>query len=550
MPYAMDSPNLPANVKSMSSMMKQKWISIFNSAYAVCLKNGGKDCEGMAFRAANGKAKEFNPNHDEMGRFGSGDGGGGGGGGGTGGSGGTGGFGGRVSAMDSFSRANSMMSSLTKKADKQDVFRNYVKPKLASLKKSGVFNDAQAKDIESHFERKAGFGESAKDEMPAFMKNLSPEQMRAIHEFMSGMMDYMKKMISPSQKESRNFNKKRLYDFTAVEISESTFEDTTGKREFVVTLLREGPGNQYHNNYYQKQALESTRKHLIEKPKQYFNHAKDIDNPDRDLRDWASSVIETWIDTSEPKAKLKARVKVFDNWLWERAKAAPEQMAVSIEGKGSGRLEKIDGQDFNSIYEITSVNGVNWVDYPGNAGMGVEVLESNIIEEDKKMTLQEVLESLKGFSRDDLGKVAESNPELKEFFLFGSPEQDEMTKKEISSLSERLSNLEKEKVALANKVDAYEIKDKERAKADLVEKLLTGSKLKDDHKTLIFKEQLMKCDEDGMKKLIEDREKICVAAVADPSQPGAGAGTLTEEDKREAIGKNWFNIELGLKKTA
>jgi hypothetical protein len=346
----------------------------------------------------------------------------------------------------------------------------------------------------------------------------------------------------------KNPTGKRLMEYTISPICEGTFDDTTGKRELVVTLLREGPGNKYYNNYYQKSALETTQKHLLERPKQYFNHAKDIDNPDRDLRDWASSIIETWIDTSEPKAKLKARVKVFDNWLWERAKVAPAEMSVSIEGKGSGRQEKIEGADFNSIYEITNINGINWVDYPGNAGMGVEVLEKNIIKEDKKMTLQEVLESIKTFSKEDLSEVAKSAPDLKEFFMFGPPEQDEKTKTEIKSLSERLASLEKEKSELANKVEAYEIKDKERVKESVMEKMLKDSKLKDEHKTEVFKEQLMKCDEAGMKKLIEDREKICVAEVANPSQPGTPAGAISEDDQRKSLAKNWFGHDLEIAK--
>lgn len=341
--------------------------------------------------------------------------------------------------------------------------------------------------------------------------------------------------------------KSRLMEYTTAPICEGTFSDTNGKKELVVTLLREGPGNKFHNNFYQKSALESTQKHLIERPKQYYNHAKDIDNPDRDLRDWASSIVETWIDTTGPKSVLKARVKVFDNWLWERAKVAPEEMSVSIEGKGSGRPEKIDGQMFNSISEITNVNGINWVDYPGNAGMGVEVLEKNIMKEDKKMTIQEVLESLKGFSKEDLAEVAKSTPDLKEFFLFPT-EQDEKTKAEIKGLSERLATIEKEKVELANKVEAYEIKNKEIEKAGLMESLLKGSKLGDDHKTAVFKEQLMKCDEEGMKKLIEDREKICVANVADPTQKGAPATQVTEDDQRTALAKNWFGHELKIAK--
>jgi len=361
----------------------------------------------------------------------------------------------------------------------------------------------------------------------------------------------------------------RIDDYFSVDISEESF-DKTGKKEVLVTLLKEGPGNKFHNNYYTRGALNSALKEVLSRPKQYYNHAKDIDNPDRDLRDWASSIQEAWVDTDEPKAKLKARVKVLDNWLWERAKSAPEELAVSIEGKGAGKEEVIEGQPYHAIYEIQHVNGVNWVDYPGNAGMGVQVLEKDKShahdnKEEDNMTFKDILEGMKGLSSDELKEMAVSRPEMKEFFMFGPPEQDEKTKGEIAELKESLKTIkteaeskskefsekviaiEKEKSELANKVEAHEIKGKEMEKEKLVEKMLSASKLKEEHKTDTFKKQLISCEkEEAMKVLIEDREKICVVKEADPSQPGAGSGgnEVAENDQHKEFALNVFGAKI------
>src|SRR3990167_400934 len=377
----------------------------------------------------------------------------------------------------------------------------------------------------------------------------------------------------------------RITDFGSAEIIiEEANKGAGSKQEMMVTLLREGPGNKFHNNYYTRSALESALAHVKSRPKQYYNHAKDVDNPDRDLRDWASSIMEAWIDTSEPKAKLKARVKVLDNWLWERAKLAPEQLAVSIEGKGSGKPEIIDGSEFNAIHEIAHVNGVNWVDYPGNAGMGVEVLEGakkvpdqklnySKKQEDTKMSVKDILESLKDLSQTELAEVVKERPDLKEFFMFGPPEQDEKTKGDIAALSEQMKAikessekqskelqdkviaLEQEKNRLVSQVEAHALKEKENDKANMIDTAIAGSKLKKEHVTETFMNTLKGVREyksgektitesDQVKTLIEDREKICIGSVASGTQPGGGIGgdDLTEQEKSRKFTKNIFNV--------
>ena len=352
-------------------------------------------------------------------------------------------------------------------------------------------------------------------------------------------------------------------EFVQADISEASFGDASGKKELLITLLREGPGNKFHNNYYTAAALESVKNEVMRRPKQYFNHAKNTDDPERDVRDWGSSVVEAFIDKSEGngKAKLKARVKVYDEWLWERAQKAPSELAVSIEGKGVGRTEVFEGQTYNAIYAVPRFNGVNWVDYPGNAGMGVDVLESQRnAQEEKPMELKDVLEAVKGLSPEQMKEVAAIMPEVVE----KSAPVD--SSKELSSLresvaalktavtakdkeySDRLAAVEKEKNELANKVESHQIKEREIEKSRLVESLLSASKLKAEHKTATFKKTLESVKEykdgdkvisesDQMKQLIEDREAICIAPVATPENAGGGK-TVTEDDKVRAFCEN------------
>lgn len=73
MPYsAADVSSLPSNVQSLPADRRRQWAAVWNAAYANCVsprRGGGpgspKDCEGVAFRMANGviakAAKEQTP---------------------------------------------------------------------------------------------------------------------------------------------------------------------------------------------------------------------------------------------------------------------------------------------------------------------------------------------------------------------------------------------------------------------------------------------------------------------------------------------------------
>jgi hypothetical protein len=57
MPYTPGSSNLPENVKKMPIDKRTQWCAVWNDSYKRCQEKGGRKCEGVAFRNANGVMK-------------------------------------------------------------------------------------------------------------------------------------------------------------------------------------------------------------------------------------------------------------------------------------------------------------------------------------------------------------------------------------------------------------------------------------------------------------------------------------------------------------
>jgi len=59
MPYSgKNDPDLPSNIKKLPDRLRSQWVKVWNSTHARCTEEGGEDCEGMAFRVANGIVKK------------------------------------------------------------------------------------------------------------------------------------------------------------------------------------------------------------------------------------------------------------------------------------------------------------------------------------------------------------------------------------------------------------------------------------------------------------------------------------------------------------
>ncbi len=345
------------------------------------------------------------------------------------------------------------------------------------------------------------------------------------------------------------------------EIDEQSFEEKDGKKQLIVTLMQEGPGNLRDMNFYKRSALESLVTNILKRPKQFDGHSSEIDNAERSLKSWMSSVVEAWVVEENGTVKAKAKVQVYDDWLWERAKKAPKEMSLSVEGRGSGKIEEIEGKKYNAIYEITMLNGVHWVDYPGNAGMGVEVIESQAVNQpqEEEMDITKLVEELKNASPEDKTKLAEAmglplvpadNSKIEELAKQVAEIKASGDAK-AKDLETKLGEAEAKNIESRNKIEAHEIKAREDAREKMVDSLLAESRLKAEHKTATFKSTLisvretkigdkMVTEEEQMKQLIKDRESICLSEKADPNAPGGDIVQMSEAEKQIEFNKKFF----------
>lgn len=274
------------------------------------------------------------------------------------------------------------------------------------------------------------------------------------------------------------------------------------KREIVIPLLIEGWGNAIDNNYYTQTAVSQAAVRLKEKKKMYLNHPK-AENDARDLKDWAASIQETWVETlTDGRKAAVGRVKIYDNWLWERCKIAPDEIADSLIGRGVARKGIIDGKSGNIIEGIEYVNSCDFVDYGGNVPFGMTYFIENDRQKNKDKQEAEML-----ITEITVEMIKESRPEIiAEITKVVVEEKD----KKVSELEAKIKDIEKSSNELKAQLEAIKLKEQMTLRAmqkkEVVEKCLKESKLPEVAKTDIFTGILMSVEES--KKTVESKEMI------------------------------------------
>jgi len=177
-------------------------------------------------------------------------------------------------------------------------------------------------------------------------------------------------------------------DVPALEAKWLIEDSADGKKEkqYIVemTLLKEGWGNQANNNYYQKKAVESVVPLAMARKKMFISHPEfgsgEVKPTDRSIMEWAATIQEAWVDTSfqDGKSRARAKVKIHHPYLRQLAEEAPDELVCSIEGRGHAQAGKVDGKKCNTIEEVKWINAFNWVDYGGNADMGINMIEKDM----------------------------------------------------------------------------------------------------------------------------------------------------------------------------
>lgn len=323
----------------------------------------------------------------------------------------------------------------------------------------------------------------------------------------------------------------------------------------MLPLLVEGWGNTVDNNYYTAKAVTEAASYLQSRRKMYFNHPKS-DADDRDMRDWAASIQETWTDQlSNGKTVAWGRTKIYDNWLWERIKEAPDEIADSVIGRGKATRGVMDGKEGNIVESIEYVRSCDFVDYAGNVPFGMAYFVENQKwgntnnKEDDEMKLEEIT----------IGMLKENRSELITEIEKSAKEE---AKKDMDKLDTKIVELEtsvaakdKEISELKKKVDDNEVKIKMKEKEDAVSKLLVESKLPDTAKTPLFTSLLMECKEskddkgkvitetESMQALLKDRETLIGIKEEVITNMGAGSGDIKESEAQEDFNQNILGME-------
>ncbi len=150
-------------------------------------------------------------------------------------------------------------------------------------------------------------------------------------------------------------------------------------RDMEVRIISPGFGASRHGGlpvYYTEAALKPAAP-KFKGLKCYLNHptaTERRERPERDVTKWAATMRESWWDpqTNEVRGVMRA----YDPWLIDRAAAAPDELALSIDTKGMVAHGTVGGRKAAIVESIDTFGSVDIVTEPGARGGVVRLLES------------------------------------------------------------------------------------------------------------------------------------------------------------------------------
>lgn len=248
-----------------------------------------------------------------------------------------------------------------------------------------------------------------------------------------------------------------------VTLKEAKFDAATGEIEAI--LIEAGTNPHKKRHYPNKTIKESAQS--FSGLKMYINHptrAEEASRPERDIRDWASTIVESWY----ADGKAMAKIAVHDEWLRERMKdpVAREHIGLSINAGGRISYGKVQGQEMQIVEKIIleRPNGgsasVDWVTEAGARGRVSRLLKESNGREHKMELHEAKFEDIQRENPALIKSIRES--------VVAEIKESEESKKAEQELKESRAKLE-----------AYERKDKLSAQKDKVSAMLKESKAPD-----------------------------------------------------------------------
>ena len=555
MPYTVDSPNLPANVKKLPDKAKARWVATWNSAYTACEKDGGDDCEGQAFRIANGTIRESDIDEAAKRTV----------------------TAGMANAMGKGntkikcskcgqsipvypgrypSKCPNCGEPLSTQKPAQEALDDLLLlsterevtavqeaeiNRLITTEANDVDIDALLVTLQEQAAMKtedgqkfpaAAFAYVPDPEKPSTWKlrlwetpqrtitrkqlgaaaaAFSPSGFRRQHvQIPAGDVAKVKGRIRAAYKalnvEDKNIPKsvqeaepmKRLLAREATALTEADYDADKG--EVTVTVIKPG-FNTSKKRYYPKDTLERDFK-VFEGLKMFADHQtpeEERAQPERSIRSWVGSIKKVFTDAD---GTIKARAAIIEPWMKEKLSNLKDagllhEMGTSIVASGEGRKTDVDGHETHYIERLVHGRSVDFVTYPG-AGGQVECYESAQPEDEYDIDVIDV-EGIKE-RRPDL--VERITVEIKESLDVEVTQMTEV-EKELKTLKESNETLTAENDGLKTKVAATEAADAKRIAQDGIAVLIKDAELPDATKARLTEQFKEAGSVDGVAEAIE-----------------------------------------------
>lgn len=325
-------------------------------------------------------------------------------------------------------------------------------------------------------------------------------------------------------------------DIGFVSLKEAKFDADTGEIE---AILIEAGTNPHKKRHYPNKTIKEAAQ-SFSGLKMYINHptrAEEASRPERDIRDWASTIVESWYEDG----KAMAKIAVHDEWLRERMKdpVAREHIGLSINAGGRISYGKVQGQEMQIVEKIIleRPNGgsasVDWVTEAGARGRVSRLLKESTGREHKMELHEAKIEDIQRENPTLIKSIREA--------VVAEIKESEESKKSAQELKES-----REKIA------AYERKEKLSAQKDKVSAMLKESKAPDAVKERVLESMtvtLFESDEalkesftSAMKKELDYANKFSTkGAIQTGATSYSASDSLIESSQKQL--DSWMGIK-------
>lgn len=322
-----------------------------------------------------------------------------------------------------------------------------------------------------------------------------------------------------------------------VSLREAKFDLESGILEVVLIEAGTNPNKMRH---YPESTIEKAAP-LFSGLKMYINHqtrSEESARPERDLRDWASTIQEAWYDGG----KAMGKVFVHDSWLREvlSNEVARANIGVSINASGKMSVGNVSGKQMQIVEEIIVArsNGpasVDWVTEAGARGRVSRLLKESTTKRGATMELNEA-------TFEDLKR---ENPSLVE----------SITKEVVKNIAESGDAKKKEEAyqkALKENAEIKEAQARSDQKAKVIE-MLKESKLPEAGRVRVLDSVCASLHEsaEALKESFDKTHKAELAYVNSLSVKGAvKLGEAGSEETKGIIEscQNDLEARMGIKK--